>query len=37
MLAANLERAGYFVVEVGVFPAPGKDVYLYPTDFTRPV
>ena len=34
MFAANLERAGYVVVEVGVFPAAGKDVDLYPTDFT---
>jgi hypothetical protein len=34
MFAANLDRAGYLVVEVGVFPAPGKDVDLYPTDFT---
>src|ERR1700724_1604764 len=34
MFAANLNRAGYVVVEVGVHPAPGKDVDLNPTDFT---
>lgn len=34
MFAANLDRAGYVVVEVGVFPTPGKDVDLFPTDFT---
>ena len=34
MFAANLDRAGYVVVEVGVFPASGKDVDLFPTDFT---
>lgn len=34
MFAANLEHAGYVVVEVGVFPAPGKDVDLVPGDFT---
>lgn len=34
MFAANLNRAGYIVVEVGVYPAAGKDVDLYPTDFT---
>ena len=33
MFAANLEHAGYVVVEVGVFPAPGKDVDLFPADF----
>jgi len=32
--AANLSRAGYVVIEVGVFPAAGKDVDLFPTDFT---
>jgi hypothetical protein len=34
MFAANLNRAGYVVVEIGVFPAPGKEVDLYPADFT---
>lgn len=34
MFKLDLNRAGYVVVEVGVFPAPGRDVDLYPTDFT---
>ena len=34
MFAANLNHGGYVVVEVGVYPAQGKDVDLYPTDFT---
>lgn len=34
MFKVDMNRAGYVVVEVGVFPAPGKDVDLYPTDFT---
>jgi len=34
MFKADLNRAGYVVIEVGVFPAPGKDVDLYPNDFT---
>jgi hypothetical protein len=34
MFAANLNHAGYVVVEIGVFPAAGKDVDLFPTDFT---
>lgn len=34
MFKFDLTHAGYVVVEVGVFPAPGKDVDLYPTDFT---
>jgi hypothetical protein len=34
MFKLDLNHAGYVVVEVGVFPAPGKDVDLYPTDFT---
>ncbi len=34
MFKLDMNRAGYVVVEVGVFPAPGKDVDLYPTDFT---
>jgi len=28
MFAANLDRAGYVVVEVGVFPASGKEWFL---------
>ena len=34
MFKLDLNHAGYVVVEVGVFPAPGKDIDLYPTDFT---
>lgn len=34
MFKLDLRHAGYVVVEVGVFPAPGKDVDLYPTDFS---
>ncbi len=34
MFKLDLNRAGYVVLEVGVFPAPGKDVDLYPSDFT---
>lgn len=34
MFKFDLNHAGYVVVEVGVFPAPGKDVDLYPDDFT---
>ncbi len=34
MFKLDLNRAGYVVLEVGVFPAPGKDVDLYPADFT---
>ena len=37
MFKVDLNHAGYVVVEVGVFPAPGKDVDLYPTDFTLAV
>lgn len=33
MFKLDLNRAGYVVVEVGVFPAGGKDIDLYPTDF----
>ena len=33
MFAADLNHAGYVVVEVGVFPGPGRDVDLYPHDF----
>jgi hypothetical protein len=34
MFKLDLNHAGYVVIEIGVFPAPGKDVDLYPTDFT---
>ena len=34
MFKRDLNHAGYVVIEIGVFPAPGKDVDLYPTDFT---
>ena len=34
MFKLDLNHAGYVVVEVGVYPAPGKDVDLYPSDFT---
>ncbi len=34
MFKLDLNHAGYVVVEVGVFPSPGKDIDLYPTDFT---
>ena len=34
MFKPDLNHAGYVVVEIGVFPTPGKDVDLYPTDFT---
>jgi hypothetical protein len=34
MFKVDMNHAGYVVVEVGVFPAPGKDVDLFPTDFT---
>jgi hypothetical protein len=37
MFKLDLNRAGYVVIEIGVFPAPGKDVDLYPTDFTLSV
>jgi hypothetical protein len=37
MFKFDLTHAGYVVVEVGVFPASGKDVDLYPTDFTLAV
>jgi hypothetical protein len=36
MFKADLNH-GYVVIEVGVFPAPGKDVDLYPSDFTLSV
>ncbi len=34
ILGVDLNAAGYMVVEVGIFPAPGKDVDLRPDDFT---
>jgi hypothetical protein len=34
MFKPDLNAQGYVVVEVGVFPAPGKELDLYPTDFT---
>jgi len=37
MFKLDLNHAGYVVIEVGVFPAPGKDVDLYPSDFTLSV
>jgi hypothetical protein len=33
IFAADLNRAGYIVVEVGVFPLPGQEVDLSPGDF----
>lgn len=33
MFAADLNKA-YVVIEVGIYPAPGKDIDLYPHDFT---
>lgn len=37
MFKLDLNHAGYIVIEIGVFPAPGKDVDLYPVDFTLSV
>jgi hypothetical protein len=34
IFAADLNSAGYMVVEAGVFPSPGHDVDLSPADFT---
>jgi len=34
MFKLDMNRAGYVILEVGIFPAPGKDVDLYPSDFT---
>jgi hypothetical protein len=34
ILGVDLNAAGYVVIEVGVFPEPGKDVDLSPSDFT---
>lgn len=33
MFKPDLGSEGYVVIEVGVFPGPGKDVDLYPSDF----
>ena len=37
MFKPDLNHAGYVVIEVGVFPAAGKDIDLYPSDFTLSV
>src|SRR3954447_16492113 len=37
MFKPDLGSEGYVVIEVGVFPAPGKDLDLYPSDFTLAV
>jgi len=37
MFAADLNHHGYVVIEVGVFPGPGKDVDLDPHDFVLSV
>ena len=34
MFKPDLSSEGYIVIEVGVFPAAGKEIDLYPTDFT---
>jgi hypothetical protein len=34
MFKLDLNHAGYVVIEIGVFPASGRDLDLYPTDFT---
>lgn len=34
MFKLDLNHAGYVVVEVGIFPSPGKSVDVNPTDFT---
>lgn len=34
MFIADLNKAGYLVLEIGVFPRPGDEVDLYPSDFT---
>lgn len=34
MFKPDLNSEGYVVIEVGVFPAAGKELDLYPTDFT---
>jgi hypothetical protein len=34
MFKLDMNHAGYIVVEVGVFPTPGRDLDLYPSDFT---
>lgn len=37
MFKLDLNHAGYVVIEIGVFPTPGKDVDLYPANFTLSV
>jgi hypothetical protein len=37
MFKPDLNHAGYVVIEIGVFPAPGKDIDLNPSDFTLSV
>jgi hypothetical protein len=37
MFKPDLNHEGYIVIEIGVFPAGGKDVDVYPTDFTLSV
>ena len=37
MFKLDLNHAGYVVIEIGVFPASGKDVDVDPTDFTLSV
>ncbi len=37
MFKLDLNHAGYVVIEIGVFPGPGKNVDLYPSDFTLSV
>lgn len=37
MFKPDLGSEGYVVIEVGVFPGPGKELDLYPTDFTLSV
>jgi hypothetical protein len=34
ILGVDLHAAGYVVIEVGIFPEPGKDLDLSPSDFT---
>jgi hypothetical protein len=37
MFKPDLSSEGYVVIEIGVFPGPGKDVDLFPSDFTLSV
>lgn len=34
IFATDINKAGYLVIEVGVYPAPGREVDLSPNDFT---